>query len=121
MLRFAFVDIFYKKANSSYQKYKEAINSENKSAMHLKNDHKYFFKEQKIEPFYFTNDKYRWNQDYSKLALFEKEKKYEKIRKFHDDDDHDHDDDDDLIISLTITALTVGLGVYVFRRSFYLK
>lgn len=118
MLRFAFVDIFYKKANSSYQKYKEAINYENKSAMHLKNDHKYFFKEQKIEPFYFTNEKYRWNQDYSKLALFEKEKKYEKIKKFHNDDDHN---DDDLIISLTITAFVVGLGVYVFRRSFHLK
>ena len=120
MLRFAFVDIFYKKANSSYQKYKEAISSENKTTMHLKNDHKYFFKEQKIEPFYFTNEKYRWNQDYSKLALFEKEKKYEKIGKLHENAD-ENANENEKIISLTITAFIVGLGIYVFHRSFYLK
>jgi hypothetical protein len=114
MLRFAFIDI-YKNTNNSYKKYKENLYVQkyffdNKNANCLTRDNKSLIeKKQNVPSLYFNDEKYKWNRDYSKFTYIENEKTTE-------------DSNESVpIITLTITAFIVGLGVYVFRRSFYLK
>ena len=117
MLRFAFIDI-YKNTNDSYKKYKENLYFQkyffdNKKVSCLTKDNKSLIeKKQNKYPLYFNDEKYKWNRDYSKFIYIENEKEEKSEEK---------SEESSAVITLTITALVVGLGVYVVRRSFYLK
>lgn len=117
MLRFTFVDI-YKNANRSYQKYKENLyyqkkTFENKNGnCFTKDSESLIVKKQNIYPLYFDDEKYKRNRDYSKFIYIANKK--EKTRE-------SSEEKSDSVITLTLTALFVGIGVYVFRRSFYMK
>jgi hypothetical protein len=138
MLRFAFIDI-YKNTNNSYKKYKENLYFQkyffdNKKANCLTIDNKSLIeKKQNIPPLYFNDEKYKWNRDYSKFTYIENEnekigeKTSEKIGEKTSEKTGEKTTEDSNesvpVMTLTITAFMVGLGVcvYVFRRSFYLK
>ncbi len=122
MFRFAFIDI-YKNTNTSYKKYKENLYFQkyffdNKKANCLTIDNKSLIeKKQNMPPLYFNDEKYKWNRDYSKFTYIENEN--EKTGEKTTEDSNESVP----VMTLTITAFMVGLGVcvYVFRRSFYLK
>ncbi len=120
MFRFAFIDI-YKNTNTSYKKYKENLYFQkyffdNKKANCLTTDNKSLIeKKQNMPPLYFNDEKYKWNRDYSKFTYIENENEKTGEKTTEDSEESVP------IITLTITAFMVGLGVYVFRRSFYLK